>query len=102
MAKQSRIQLSRLRELGWANWDPIRLGGSPQDEYDTYLLKVAGMVRRNEPDKTAIDYLVWVESEYMGLGMHADTRQRAQATIEAIRSGTLLWSEPQTDDHSRR
>lgn len=102
MRKHPKVRLSRLREIGWSLWDPIGLreidgdweNGPGADEYDGYLLKVAGMIRRNEPDQAAADYLVWAESENMGLGMRADTRTRAQATVDAIRADDMLWSEP--------
>lgn len=84
MAKHPKIRLSRLRDIGWRHWDPIGLsdldGGwensAAADEYDGYLLKAAGMVRRNEGDEAAAQYLVWGESENMGLGVKADTLAR--------------------------
>jgi hypothetical protein len=86
-----RIRLSRLREIGWRHWDPIGLGA--EDEYDTYLLKAAGMVRRGSTDQEAIDYLVAIESEHIGLGVRDDTRTRAEATVKAIREYKTLWSD---------
>jgi hypothetical protein len=101
MPKQPKIRLSRLRDLGWRHWDPIGLSGfeggweksDAADEYDTYLMKVAGMVRRGEGDDAAARYLVEIESEYMGMGMNADTQSRAEATIAAIRADDQLWNE---------
>jgi hypothetical protein len=98
MAKHPKIRLSRLRDIGWRHWDPIGLDGgwetsAAADEYDGYLLKVAGMVRRNEGDEAAAQYLVWGESEHMGMGVRADTHSRAQATIAAIRADDQLWNE---------
>lgn len=71
---------------GWEN-------SSAADEYDSYLLKAAGMVRRNEGDAAAAEYLVWAESENMGLGVGANTRLRAEATVAAIRADDKLWNE---------
>lgn len=101
MAKHPKIRLSRLRDIGWRHWDPIGLGdldggwenSAAADEYDGYLLKAAGMVRRNEGDEAAAQYLVWGESENMGLGVKADTHSRAQTTIAAIRADDQLWNE---------
>ena len=101
MVTRARIRLSRLREIGWWCWDPIALGGpdgdwadsAAADEYDGYLLQVARMVRQNEGDDTAAQHLVWAESEHMGLGMRADTLERARATIAAIRADDQLWNE---------
>jgi hypothetical protein len=101
MNKHPKIRLSRLRDIGWRCWDPIGLAGidgswenSPAaDEYDGYLLKVAGMVRSDEGDDAAAQYLVWAESKNMGLGIDASTQARAEATIAAIRSDDQLWNE---------
>jgi hypothetical protein len=101
VTKHPKIRLSRLRDIGWRCWDPIGLaaldGGwensAAADEYDGYLLKVAGMVRRNEGDEDAAQYLVWGESEHMGLGVRADTHERARATVAAIRADDQLWNE---------
>lgn len=100
MAKRSRVRLSRLRDIGWRHWDPIGLGdidgswetSDAADEYDGYLLKVAAMVR-NEGDETATNYLIWAESEQMGMGVRADTRSRAESTVAAIRADDQLWRE---------
>lgn len=71
---------------GWEN--------SPAaDEYDCYLLKAAGMVRCNEGDDAAAQYLVWAESEHMGMGVGAETQTRAEATIAAIREDGELWND---------
>ena len=101
MVTRARIRLSRLRDIGWRCWDPIALGGpdgdwadsAAADEYDGYLLQIARMVRQNEGDDTAAQHLVWAESEHMGLGMRADTLERARATIAAIRADDQLWNE---------
>jgi hypothetical protein len=101
MVKRAKIRLSRLRDIGWRCWDPIALGGpngdwansAAADEYDGYLLKVALMVRQNEGDDAAAQHLVWGESEHMGLGVRADTLERARATIAAIRADDELWNE---------
>ena len=103
VAKHPQIRLSRLRDIGWRCWDPIGLseidGGwensAAADEYDSYLMKAAGMVRRNEGDNAAAQYLVWVESEHMGMGIVPSTRSRAEATVAAIRADNQLWNEDQ-------
>jgi hypothetical protein len=51
------------------------------------------MVRRNEGDDAAADYLVLIESEHMGIGLRPDARDRAQATIVAIRADHRLWND---------
>lgn len=63
------------------------------DEYDGYLLKAAGMVRRNDGDAEAVQYLVEVESERMGLGIGPGTLARAEKTVAAIRADDQLWND---------
>ena len=94
----ARIRLSRLRDIGWRHWDPIGLSNSDEwekssagGEYDDYLLRVARMVRQNESDEACAQYLVRVESENLRLGVRADARSRADATISAIRGDDQLW-----------
>ena len=62
MVERPKIRLSRLRDIGWTTWDPIGLLGQDQlwedisyaDEYDSYLLRAAGMLRRKEPKKNVV------------------------------------------------
>ncbi|MNL41713.1 hypothetical protein D3C87_1641360 [compost metagenome] len=94
MIEQLKIELSRLREIGWSEWDPIGLsqmgndhwkdGGACADEYDSYLLQVAGRLRRGEALEEAISYLEEIEMVHMGGGRVETTRSRAEATVAAI------------------
>ena len=94
MIEQAKIKLSRLREIGWSEWDPIGLsqmgddhwkdGGGCADEYDSYLLQVAGRLRRGEPDEDTVAYLEEIEMVHMGGGRVATTRSRAEATVAGI------------------
>lgn len=87
------LKLSRLRDIGWALWDPIGLkplDGSWEesrsaDEYDTYLLGAAGMLRRGASDEETIAYLMRIESEHMGLSDTPTIRERAAATVAALK-----------------
>ena len=94
MIDQPKIKLSRLREIGWSEWDPIGLseigddhwkdGGACADEYDSYLLQVAGRLRRGEALEDSVSYLEEIEMVHMGGGRVATTRSRAEATVAAI------------------
>jgi len=94
MIEQPKIKLSRLREIGWSKWDPIRLsqlgdedwndGGPCADEYDGYLLEVAGRLRHDQTYEDTVSYLEEIEMVYMGSGRVATTRSRAEATVAAI------------------
>lgn len=87
------IDLSALREIGWREWDPIGIRQfdddvwqkDAADEYDRYLIEVAGGLQTGWTTDEAIEYLVGIECEYIGLGESPKTRPRAEATVKAIR-----------------
>lgn len=88
------MQLSRLRDIGFRDWDPIGIlaAGEPwkdhpaADEYDRYLIALFGRLVRGEAETEAIDYLMWVESEYMGMGLSQTAADRAAATVRSVRA----------------
>ena len=86
------VQLSRLRQIGWDEWDPIGLRlfddndwqTNCADEYDGYLLHVVSMLRAGQTIGEAVAYLDWVETKRMG-GVTTDETLRASlATVDAI------------------
>jgi hypothetical protein len=83
------FKLSRLREIGWAKWDPIGVGGPdhgwPADEYDTYLLQAARLLWSGKSDQEVADYLVEIETEHMGLDAVPGIRLRAFDVAKAMR-----------------
>jgi hypothetical protein len=93
MFARAPVKLSVLRDIGWNQWDPVGLNGSEggwqrsdaADEYDRYMLRVAGGLQSGESGEALIDYLVTIETEYMGLTKTTDARARAQATVAAVR-----------------
>ena|SRR5690349_8340484 len=90
MALGPPVQLSRLRDIGFAAWDPIGVidQGQPwkdhpaADEYDAYLLEAVGRLHRGGGE-VAIDYLLWVEREHIGVE-RPDARERALATVRSL------------------
>jgi len=105
-----RIKLSRLRDIGWALWDPIGLLRPEQrwddedclsfaDEYDRYLIGAASQLRRGASDADVVAELVWVETVHMDLRDRDDAPDRAQAVVDAIRADDQLWTWP--DEHGR-
>lgn len=100
-----RIRLSRLRDIGWSHWDPIGLLGlgkrwddesakSFADEYDSYLIAAAGMLRRGVPDHEVVVYLAEIETDHMAMTEQPDTVARAQATVAALKAAKDLWTDP--------
>lgn len=91
MEQRIKVRLSRLRDIGWAEWDPIGLkksqgweGDPAADEYDSYLLAAAGILINGGTQAEAIERLVRAEAEHMGLGITERTRTRATRTVELI------------------
>ena len=91
MTERPKIKLSRLREISWALWDPIGLrpvledgNDSVADEYDGYLLEVAGRLSNGASPEETAEYLVEIESEHMGLGLSPGASTRAAETAAAI------------------
>ena len=87
MASPPKFTLSRLREIGWSQWDPIGLNDHedwPEDEYGTYLMQAAGRLWRGVSEKDVADYLVDVEANYMGMGPSTDSQARANKTVILI------------------
>ncbi|KMO40600.1 hypothetical protein [Methylobacterium aquaticum] len=86
------IALSRLRTIGWREWDPIGLLAAGEawdhkpfaDEYDAYLLKVAGDLRRGGGLREAVAYLLSVERDHMAIGDRPGQDVRAETTARAI------------------
>lgn len=83
------IKLSRLRDIGWAEWDPIGLsdGNWPDDdcadEYDQYLMN-AFILTLERDQAAAADYLLDVTVNYMGLNESSGAHQRAEHTAIAL------------------
>jgi hypothetical protein len=88
------LQLSRLRDIGWAYWDPLGLLAKGKswdsepfaDEYDSYLLKLADDLRGGSSAAEAVAYLIQVESEHMGPDARRDICARAEATVSAMQA----------------
>lgn len=104
---QPKINLSKLRDIGWGLWDPIGIlvpgdfypgkwaekANRPfADEYDTYLISAASQRRQGASPEQVIDYLISIESSHMGLGQSPTTQTRATAVVDAILADKVIWS----------
>jgi hypothetical protein len=61
----SRIWRDRIREILNRDWDPI--GGCPEDDYDSYMGRIALMIRDGRSGDELLASLEWAEVEHMGL-----------------------------------
>ena len=87
------FKLSRLRDIGWGQWDPIGIAGPngswPEeavDEYDSYLLQAAAKIWNQQTDKDVTDYLVEIETVHMGLSLTPGLRERALTVTRELRA----------------
>jgi hypothetical protein len=91
MGHRIKVRVSRLRDIGWTEWDPIGLqrpegweDDPAADEYDSYLLQAAGILINSGSESEAVEHLVWAEAQHMGLGVTATTRARAARTVKLL------------------
>jgi hypothetical protein len=100
-----KIELSRLRDIGWSKSDPIGLLGDSQkwdeedclpfaDENDSCLLQAAGQLRRGAAEETVVGDLVHIEADQMGLGTARGASARAKQGVAAIQADDELWTYP--------
>jgi hypothetical protein len=87
-----KLELSRLRQIGWDEWDPIGIRsindqswrGPAADEYDQYLLHAASLLLGGAGKKRVVEYLDMIASEHMVLGRTEAGRIAAVRTVDAI------------------
>jgi hypothetical protein len=76
-------QQDAIRQILLRDWDPIGVADIPQaqDEYDSYIGQLYGMLIRHEPRHKVVDFLWWVETEHMGL---YGNRQRTERVTDLL------------------
>jgi hypothetical protein len=80
----SRRWRRRIRDVLNTQWDPI--GGCPEDEYDTYVGKIAAMIRDGSSDESLIAYLRWNETVNMGISARPDLDERLRRVVDHLRA----------------
>lgn len=72
-----------IRRILLRDWDPIGVAdvAEAQDEYDSYIGKIYGMLTRHEPPRKLMDHVWWIETDHMRL---AGNRQRTEATANRL------------------
>ena len=70
-------------EILLREWDPIGIADEPaaQDEYDSYVAEIHGLLIRHEPRHRLLDHLWWIETEHMGL---LGDRQRTELVVDRL------------------
>lgn len=66
--KVVRQRIDRVRQILFADWDPLQVGGNPNlsDEYDSYLPKVMKAIDTGDAERI-VDALVQIEDD-LGVG----------------------------------
>lgn len=82
-AERARRLHQQIKDLLLREWDPIGVQAIPeaQDEYDGYVPTLHSMLISRKPAHEVFEYLLWLETEHMGLT--AD-RQRTQSIAEKL------------------
>ncbi|MEO9469465.1 hypothetical protein [Parasphingorhabdus sp.] len=92
MKRKNVPSLNELRKIGWACWDPLdlkhfldhELVNPPVGEYDTYLLKAAGMLINGDSRENAANYLQNIITEQMGLESDEVDLNATRETVDGI------------------
>jgi hypothetical protein len=76
-------ELEQLKALLWEEWDPIGVNDTDcvRDEYDSYALKLYSMLKSNASRDEVLNYLVWVRTEYIGVGQKGDPAIEADRIV---------------------
>ena len=85
--RAARELMDQIRDILNREWDPIwdHAPGSPKDEYDGYIGKIAAFLQRDATDEAILKYLETVEVEDMGLGRPFN-RERAIRVVAALKA----------------
>ena len=87
--RAARELMDQIRDILIRDWDPIwdHAPGSPKDEYDGYIGKIASFLQRAATDEVILEYLETVEVENMGLGRPFNRERgiRVVAALKALR-----------------
>jgi hypothetical protein len=72
-----------IRHILIRDWDPIGVGDVPetQDEYDSYIEQIYGLLIRRETKDKLFDFLWWAVTENMGL---AGNRRHTQDIVDKL------------------
>lgn len=83
-----KIVTRKIKALLFEEWDPIGVADeAPRDEYDSYALRVVGMLFNGRPVDEIAAYLDSVESDYMGFTPSFERNRVVAAKAVAIYEG---------------
>lgn len=81
--RHSQALQDAVKEVLLREWDPIGIGGSDaaKDEYDTYVTKVCALIAQRLSVEDVIQYLLWAETEQMGLQADVARARRVAGSL---------------------
>lgn len=83
--RRAQLVQGAIRGVLLREWDPIGIADVPeaQDEYDSYVPQIYGLLIRRENRQKLVDYLWWAETENMGLcGNYRRTERIADLLLQ--------------------
>ena len=92
MSKAIDYLTARVKYILLEDWDPIGIKdlAEAQDEYDSYVPKICGMLRGGCTFDELYKHLRWIESEHMGLDgdeLHTSEIARKLTSLEGSEGG---------------
>jgi hypothetical protein len=88
----------RIRPVLNTSWDPIRVAGVVEDEYDSYIAPIYALLRSGGSEELVMGLLASFETKSMGLNPSAPARLR---TVAEELLGLTLPSVPEPDSTER-
>jgi hypothetical protein len=81
--RHSQAVQDAVKEVLLREWDPIGIGGedAAKDEYDAYVTKVCALIAQRQSVEDVIKYLLWVETEKMGLQPDVERARRVAGRL---------------------
>lgn len=81
--RQAERYYDAVRRVLLHDWDPIGVGelAMAQDEYDSYVWKICGLLMRRESKVKLFDHLWMIETVHMGL---TGDREHTERVVERL------------------
>ena len=89
--KAGRRWRKRIREVLNSEWDPVGVGASSEDDYDSYAGRVAAMLRAGALDADLLQYLHWAETVDIGMPGDMARLNRVLASLRAVDPPPWAW-----------
>ncbi|CAG4890764.1 hypothetical protein [Paraburkholderia saeva] len=81
--RHSQALQDAVKEVLLRDWDPIGIGreDAEKDEYDAYVTRICALIVQRQSVEEVIDYLLWAETEQMGLQADVERARRVAGKL---------------------